>query len=232
LDPNPQMKWYQFNCDLAIGKVSDAHKAGLFSMKLSIHNKSKNGPVSFEQFEAWKKPPPKRLNVYKIRTYLFQCRDLPAADSDGQSDPFVVIWDQSKEKKKTKMIEDNLNPLFYQTIELSVEAASIETLPPFILDIYDYDTLGDDFIARCMIPVTESAHAKDDDSKEQFVPRPKWHGCKLKPESPDCGEILVSFSIVSDDFAYKVPLNYVSLKDEVDFQEFTVSLNILGLRDL
>jgi hypothetical protein len=47
-----------------------------------------------------------------------------------------------------------------------------------------------------------------------------------------CGEILVSWSIVADDFVYKLPLNYVNLKDEVDFKEFTVSINILGLRNL
>lgn len=43
---------------------------------------------------------------------------------------------------------------------------------------------------------------------------------------------MISFSIVADDFVYKLPLNYVNLKDEVDFKEFTVSINILGLRDL
>jgi hypothetical protein len=93
--------------------------------------------------------------------------------------------------------------------------------------------LSDDFLARCIIPIKDSAHAVDDDNKDsQKITRPKWHGCKLTPTSPDCGEILVSFSIVADDFNYKIPLNYVSLKEEVDFQEFTVSLNILGLRDL
>lgn len=37
---------------------------------------------------------------------------------------------------------------------------------------------------------------------------------------------------MADDFVYKLPLNYVNLKDEVDFKEFTVNINILGLRDL
>jgi len=97
LDPNPEMIWLQMKCDLAVGKVTEAHKAGVISLKLSIHNKSKNGPIDFSKFEAWKKPPPKRLNVFKVRCYLFQCRDLPAADDDGQSDPFITIWDQSKE---------------------------------------------------------------------------------------------------------------------------------------
>ena len=81
-------------CDLAIGKVSLAHKAGLISLKMAIHDRSLNGPIDFEKsVSAWKKPPPKRLSVFKIRVYLFQCRDLPAADDDGQSDPYIVLWD-------------------------------------------------------------------------------------------------------------------------------------------
>lgn len=35
-------------CDLALGKVTEPHKAGLISLKLSIHNKTKNGPINFE----------------------------------------------------------------------------------------------------------------------------------------------------------------------------------------
>ena len=37
---------------------------------------------------------------------------------------------------------------------------------------------------------------------------------------------------MADDFNYKTPLNYVSLKDEVGFKDFTVTLNVLGLRNL
>ena len=93
LNPNPEMRWIQLNCDLAMGKVTEPHKAGLISFKMSIHNKTAKGPINFEKEKAWSKPPPKRLNVFKIRTYLFQCRDLPAADSDGQSDPYIIFWD-------------------------------------------------------------------------------------------------------------------------------------------
>ena len=47
-DPNPQLKWIQLNCDLAIGKVTDINKAGLLSLKISIHDKSKDGPINFD----------------------------------------------------------------------------------------------------------------------------------------------------------------------------------------
>lgn len=45
-----------------------------------------------------------------------------------------------------------------------MEATSIEELPPFIMDIYDWDMgpLEDDFIARCLIPIKDSAYALDE----------------------------------------------------------------------
>lgn len=103
----------------------------------------------------------------------------------------------SKDKKKTKVIEDNLNPLFYEVLEIDLEGNNIEELPPFILDIYDKDTLSNDYIARCIIPIKDCAYSEDN-----TIPRPKWHPLKLSPDSPDCGELLVSFAIVDDDFSF------------------------------
>jgi len=62
-----------------------------------------------------------------------------------------------------------------------------------------------------VIPVKDSHHAIEEDR----VPRPKWHGCRLKAGSPECGEVLVSFSIVSDDFNFKTPVKYMNLMDTV-----------------
>lgn len=83
MDPDPKWKWFELIPDLALGKVTSPQKAGLISIKLSIHDKIAQGPIQFDQFAAWKKPPPKRLDVKKVRCFIFQCRDLPSADSDG-----------------------------------------------------------------------------------------------------------------------------------------------------
>lgn len=83
LDPNPKMRWIELTNDLAIGKVTEAYQSGLISFKLSIHDKAKDGPIQFDSFSSWKKLPPKRMGIKKVRAYIFQCRDLPAADSDG-----------------------------------------------------------------------------------------------------------------------------------------------------
>jgi hypothetical protein len=99
------------------------------------------------------------------------------------------------------------------------------------MDIYDKDfellDSTDDFICRAIIPVTD-AHVCYEDS----VPKPKWHECRLKSGAPVSGEILVSFSIVDADFNYKKTLKYMNLMETVDFNEYKIELNILGLRNL
>ena len=103
-------------------------------------------------------------------------------------------------------------------------------MPPFILDVYDKDFNPldpDDFLCRALIPLKDAAYSESDE-----IPTPKWHKCRLKPGAPECGEILVSFCIVDDDFNFKVPLAYVDLVKFVPFNEYDVEINVLGLRDL
>ena len=85
---------------------------------MSINEKHKNGPVEYKQYEAWKKPPPRRLNVKKIRCFIFQCRDIPSADEDGTSDAYISVWNQEGKELRTRVIEDSLNPIYFETIEL------------------------------------------------------------------------------------------------------------------
>ena len=104
---------------------------------------------------------------------------------------------------------------------------SEQELPPFVMDIYDDDALGADFVCRSIIPIADLKFSTDDE-----VPRPEWFPCRLKPGAPQCGEILAAFSIVADDYNFKVPLKYMNLKENVPFEEFIININILGLRDL
>jgi len=51
-------------------------------------------------------------------------------------------------------------------------------------------------------------------------------------DEPSIGEILCSFALVRDDYNFLVPLQYMRLTDKIDFKEFTVEINALGLRNL
>jgi hypothetical protein len=137
--------------DKAIGKVQDDHKAGILGIKFLIYEMNREGlhqnPNSDQidmigydpeflpmNFPSWKplvkKKQMKRLPLFKVRAYIFQCRDLPAADSDGTSDPAVQIHGDGSTgndvKDWTSVIEDNMNPLFYETLTFTVEALGID----------------------------------------------------------------------------------------------------------
>ena len=71
LDPNPTYRWLIMKNDKAIGEVVNDYEAGMIQLKLSINHKQKNGPVDYKQYEAWKRPPPRRLGNKKIRCFIF-----------------------------------------------------------------------------------------------------------------------------------------------------------------
>jgi Ca2+-dependent lipid-binding protein len=130
----------------------------MLSFKLSIHDVTANGPINFKEHKAWKYKPKSKIETVTIRAYVYQCKDLPAADSNGSSDPYVKLWDMSGKNKKTKVIEDNTNPLYYETIDLEYEVRDIkdlESYPPFIFDLFDEDAelfdSSDDFLARAIV---------------------------------------------------------------------------------
>lgn len=256
VDPNPAMQWHSFLPDLSVKKVKKPDQVGQFSFRLSLHDVSANGPIVFKEYDAWKKKVPKRSNPVKIRAYVYQCRDLPAADSNGTSDPYVKVWDVGTVDKKSAVVEDNNNPLFYECIELDyevVDQADLESYPPFIFDIYDYDDdLFDstpDFLCRAIVEPEDCSiimqkdfeHCKEHQQKDcnmcahllaEIPDTPRWHPCYFSPGTPRCGEILVSFAVADHDFVFPQVYKNVDLRAKVNFRDFEVNMLVLGLRDL
>lgn len=104
-DPSPKLFWTQFKADKAIDSISDskAHKTGLFSLKMTIVEGTKNQ----KEFEVktnpvWHKPMDKRPDIMQVRAFIFQCKDLPAADASGASDPYIEMFDNIEMKDTRK----------------------------------------------------------------------------------------------------------------------------------
>ena len=87
--PQAELHWIEMNPDLAIGEVKEHYRSGIVGLMMSIHDESKNGPIDFNEYLPWSKPLPKRPKLFKVRVFIWQARDLPAADDSGSSDPFV-----------------------------------------------------------------------------------------------------------------------------------------------
>lgn len=70
MNPNPEIRWLEFEPDLAIGEVKEHYKAGIVGIKFAIHDVTANGPIDWEDYPAWKKPPKRPPNI-KIRVFCW-----------------------------------------------------------------------------------------------------------------------------------------------------------------
>ena len=255
MDPNPSLQWVELLEETVEDALDSPEKAGVVGFRLSIVPADSGIELSKE--ENWKKRLPRRPESAKIRCYLFQCKDLPAADEDGSSDPKVIVFntvDHDSDKKRmikqvqqTETVDNNCDPMFYQLLELKIDYTKGEELPPFIFDIYDVDKklIGDDeldYIGRAVVHLKDSAHKKiseEDDSVDLRPEVPKWHPVRFQSDSAKAGEILVSFIVTEEfDHNWKLPnesVKMMGMNDDsavVRFDEYKVELNVLGLRGL
>jgi len=124
-----------FKPDLSVGKVSDDTKAGFFSIRLYVHNQNEQGQFNPQTHQAWKNEPAKRLTPYLVRVAIYQCENLPPADSNGTSDPYIEVFtkDKPKDRPRTKSCEDTNNPIFMEVKEFNLDFSDINQAPPVVL---------------------------------------------------------------------------------------------------
>ncbi|PRQ26708.1 putative C2 domain, synaptotagmin-like mitochondrial-lipid-binding domain-containing protein [Rosa chinensis] len=83
---------------------------------------------------------------------VISAEDLPIVDFMGKADPYVVlVLKKSEAKQKTRVITNNLNPVWNQTFDFMVEDALHEML---IVEVWDHDTFGKDRIGRVIMTLT------------------------------------------------------------------------------
>ncbi|KAJ4850005.1 Synaptotagmin-4 [Turnera subulata] len=83
---------------------------------------------------------------------VISAEDLPAVDLMGKADPFVVLtMKKSQTKFKTRVVNENLNPVWNQTFDFVVEDALHDML---IAEVWDHDTFGKDKIGKCIMTLT------------------------------------------------------------------------------
>ncbi|KAI3982183.1 hypothetical protein MKX01_019089 [Papaver californicum] len=83
---------------------------------------------------------------------VISAEEVPATDIMGKADPYVILsLKKSGSKNKTRVVNDSLNPVWNQTFDFVVEDGLHDML---ILELYDHDTFGKDYIGRCIITLT------------------------------------------------------------------------------
>ena len=105
---------------------------------------------------------------------------------------------------------------------------------PVVLQVYDYDggilSNSSDCLGRSVIYLRDASF----NTNPMEIPFPKWHPIKfgVQKNSPNCGEVLASFSVYEPDHPRVPKDEEVNLADEIHKKEFKLFINVLGLRNL
>ena len=111
---------------------------------------------------------------------IIAARGLEAMDSNGTSDPYVVVHVGS-EKRKTKVIQKDLNPQWNEKFDILVT----DVQGTLRLQVYDKDLIGsDDLIGETMIPLSTIVGKKLTQ---------KWY--TILNSSKVTGEVLISLRL-------------------------------------
>lgn len=70
----------------------------------------------------------------KLKVTVVKANDLKNMDMIGKSDPYVVVYIRPLFKVKTKVIDNNLNPVWNQTFELIAEDRETQALTVEVLN--------------------------------------------------------------------------------------------------
>ncbi|KAM0037000.1 putative C2 domain, synaptotagmin-like mitochondrial-lipid-binding domain, C2 domain superfamily [Helianthus debilis subsp. tardiflorus] len=83
---------------------------------------------------------------------VISAEDLPPTDLLGKADPFVVLtMKKTGMKNSTRVVNENLNPVWNQTFDFVVEDGLHDML---MVEVYDHDTFGKDYMGRCILTLT------------------------------------------------------------------------------
>ncbi|KAL3585449.1 hypothetical protein D5086_012316 [Populus alba] len=115
-----------------------------FSMT-SLEKVLKNGANSMEITGNVNEVTQKRREVIVrgvLSVTVISAEDLPVVDLMGKADPFVTLtMKKSEMRNKTRVVNNNLNPVWNQTFDFVVEDGLHDML---IVEVWDHDTFGKD----------------------------------------------------------------------------------------
>lgn len=208
--------------------MTNEQLAGYFSFRLYFHEIDRQGAFDPARIPSWKRPPPTRLTPYRARVAIYQCENLPPADSTGHSDPYVQVYDYNDPTIKTEICEDTNNPIFYEVKEFTFSCNNVKgeidlvTAPPIILNIYDHDDgmidSTDDLIGRAVINLWEASNTEDGQqhiSYDDEIPYPAWYPVKRhfddEYDIETGASILVSIQIIQLDEEFALPAAAIQL---------------------
>jgi len=157
----------------------------------------------------------------KVTVNVVEARNILALDSNGKSDPFVMIkFNKDKRgKKHTKIQFANLNPKWDETFTFASEEPQTDKMK---FDVWDFDKYStNDFAGQCVVPVI-AVYNRDTPLDEWFPLLDK--GAESKSHSKkDRGEIHLIITWTPDVARHASPSTSSILKStehwEIDYND-------------
>ncbi|KAH9054985.1 C2 domain-containing protein [Lactarius vividus] len=103
-------------------------------------------------------PNPGEIAVAVLRVQVLSCQDLVARDSNGKSDPYVIVSLMGKQSK-TPVCKKNLNPVYKAkeaTFDFPIYMSLVNKHGTLALEftVWDKDLIGkDDFLGKYALPI-------------------------------------------------------------------------------
>ncbi|KAA6323229.1 MAG: hypothetical protein EZS28_054337, partial [Streblomastix strix] len=92
------------------------------------------------------------LKKGKVKITVIGVKDVTGVDSNGKSDPFIVLKIGEK-KNQTKKVKNTLNAEYNETFEFEYDSTRTEDRS-IHFELWDYDTFSDnDQIGKLDVPV-------------------------------------------------------------------------------
>ena len=231
--------------DPVIGTVKSMQDSGLLKCKICLFNEKldKEKIPNIKEFEQGGQFQLASLGTgskflggggmqyYKIIAVIYMSKGLVAAESNGTSDPFVVLKLGSKEEQ-TNYKQNTMNGVWNEMKEFNeiyMDINDKRTWPVFLLSVWDHNKITSAVPLGYNYLWLSNSHFRVNSFE---LVKPKWHDLFLPKSNVQQGQILLSFYI----FDQSIQLKGKELYDKIDFlpktQLYNFEINVLGLREL
>jgi hypothetical protein len=228
---NSEVEWVSLKEDGAVNALDDDTFPGnvLVRMGFGTEEMAMATPWSRSDLEAVNKRVP-----YQLRVHVYQGRRLPAADSNGLLDPFMIVRCMGEKPKQTSKKKKTRDPLYYETVYFDINLPDLKYAPQVMLRVMDYDDFdADDYVGLVALNLSE-AHIRTSEQlssgKLSTLPDPKWYPLQFQ-EAGDCeGEILASLELIRKQFPDEKVPESASIVPAT--RKAFIEITVLGLRNL